>query len=239
MSSVVISQPMYFPWVGMLEQMKLADHFVSYSGVDYSKGGFTNRVQVKTANGVHWLTVPVRDAPLGCPIREIKIDERRSWRKRHRATLAQAYAKAPFVNEMIALVDQVFESATGDSIADLSICSMRTISEYFKFSRPRYFHSDADILTTGNPSERVLQIVISLGGSCYITGHGAKNYLQHDLFERLGIAVEYMNYEKAPYSQLHGEFTPFVSSLDLIANVGKEGFNMVRSGTVPWQKFIL
>ena len=62
MISVVITQPMYFPWIGMLEQMRLADHFVSYAGAAFSKGGFTNRVQVKTANGVHWLTVPLRDA---------------------------------------------------------------------------------------------------------------------------------------------------------------------------------
>jgi len=238
MTSVVISQPMYFPWVGMLEQMRLADHFVSYAGVAFSKGGFTNRVQVKTANGVHWLTVPVRDAPLGCPIQEVRIDERSSWRRRHRATLAQAYARAPFVSEMLHLVDQVFEESSGDLIGDLSMRSMRAVHGYFSFPLPRFFHSDSDLDVVGSPSERVLGIVVSLGGSRYITGHGAKNYLEHDLFEKAGVAVEYLNYEMAPYPQLHGDFTPFVSSLDLIANVGRAGVDRVRSVSVPWRQFL-
>ena len=238
MISVVITQPMYFPWIGMLEQMRLADHFVSYAGAAFSKGGFTNRVQVKTANGVHWLTVPLRDAPLGCPIEEVRIDERSSWRRRHRATLAQAYAKAPFVSEMLDLVDQVFEGFTGDRIGDLSMRSMRAVHAYFKFPLPRFFHSDEDLEVGGSPSERVLGMVVSLGGSRYITGHGAKNYLEHDLFEQAGVSVEYLNYEKTPYPQLHGDFTPFVSSLDLIANVGRAGVDRIRSGTVPWRQFL-
>ena len=40
MKTVVISQPMYFPWVGMLEQMRLADVFVHLDDAQFSKGGF-------------------------------------------------------------------------------------------------------------------------------------------------------------------------------------------------------
>ena len=43
---LVISQPMYFPRVGMLEQIRLADHFVYYDDVQFSRGGFSNRVQL-------------------------------------------------------------------------------------------------------------------------------------------------------------------------------------------------
>ena len=35
--NVVISQPMLFPWVGMLEQVRLADSYVHYSDVQFSK----------------------------------------------------------------------------------------------------------------------------------------------------------------------------------------------------------
>ena len=49
MTTVVISQPMFFPWVGMFEQIALADVYVHYDDVQFSKGSFTNRVQLKTA----------------------------------------------------------------------------------------------------------------------------------------------------------------------------------------------
>jgi hypothetical protein len=139
---------------------------------------------------------------------------------------------------MLDLVDQVFEGFTGDRIGDLSMGSMRAVHGYFNFPLPRLFHSDGDLEVSGSPSERVLGIVVSLGGSRYITGHGAKNYLEHDLFEEAGVSVEYLDYEKMPYPQLHGDFTPFVSSLDLIANVGRAGVDCIRSGTVPWRQFL-
>ena len=56
MTRVVISQSMLFPWVGLLEQMRLADVFVHYDDVQFSKGSFVNRVQVKTPDGVRWMT---------------------------------------------------------------------------------------------------------------------------------------------------------------------------------------
>lgn len=41
---------MFFPWVGFLEQLKLVDVYVFYDDVQFSKGSFTNRVQVKATD---------------------------------------------------------------------------------------------------------------------------------------------------------------------------------------------
>ena len=41
--------------------------------------------------------------------------------------------------------------------------------------------------------------------------------------------VKYMEYKLTKYRQLHGEFTPYVSILDLIANCGKTGKNVICS----------
>src|SRR6185437_13872514 len=90
----------------------------------------------------------------------------------------------------------------------------------------------------GTSSRRVLNIVLALGGSRYITGHGARQYLDHELFDRAGVRVEYMNYLKIPYAQLHGGFTPYVSALDLIANMGPSGASCIRSGTIYWKDFL-
>ncbi len=47
--SLVISQPMLFPWVGMLEQIRLSDTYVFYDDVQFSTGpgNRVSRVQVK------------------------------------------------------------------------------------------------------------------------------------------------------------------------------------------------
>ncbi|MAY06598.1 MAG: hypothetical protein CMO72_05475 [Verrucomicrobiales bacterium] len=46
-----------------------------------------------------------------------------------------------------------------------------------------------------------------------------------------------MDYEKRKYSQLHGEFTPFVSALDLLANCGQAGRDVIAPRTVCWKDF--
>ena len=47
-----------------------------------------------------------------------------------------------------------------------------------------------------------------------------------------------MNYEKKPYIQLNGEFTPFVSILDAIANLGKDASSLICSNAVYWKDFV-
>ena len=83
MKAAVISQPMFFPWVGMLEQMRVADTYVHYDDVQFSKGSFTNRVQIKTAQGIQWLSMPLRELSLGQEIRGVLVDDRQGWRRKH------------------------------------------------------------------------------------------------------------------------------------------------------------
>jgi hypothetical protein len=96
----------------------------------------------------------------------------------------------------------------------------------------------SDLGINGSGSARVLDIVREVGGSIYTTGHGAKHYLDHESFERAGIEVRYMQYSCTPYLQLHGNFTPFVSSLDLIANCGLAGVEYIRPSSTHWRDFI-
>jgi WbqC-like protein family len=234
---IVISQPMYFPWVGMFEQIRLCDIYVHYDDVQFSKGSFTNRVQIKTINGSKWLTVPLDGIKLGQEIREVSLNDCQNWQESHLNMLKQAYAKAPYQQEMLDLVDSVFSQPTSN-ISDLSINSIAAICKYFDIAQPEKFLYSSKIGLTGKSSERVLDIVKHLEGSIYITGHGAKKYLDHCLFESSNVKVEYMNYGKRIYPQLHGEFTPYVSILDLIANVGRSGKEFINSGTIDWKKAI-
>lgn len=233
--NIVISQSMYFPWVGLLEQVRLADVFVHYDDVQYSKGSFSNRVQVKGINGVGWMTLPLRDYHLGQRIDEVMLDDRSDWRSKHRAILRQAYLKAPFRDEMLGLVDRVFE-CRASTVAEISRYSMLELATYFGLDRPSFLSSRA-LPVSGASSERVCDIVEHLEGRVYVTGHGARAYLNHMLFEERGISVEYMHYKRTPYPQLHGDFTPYVTALDLVANCGSQGAANIHSGTVGWREF--
>jgi len=227
---------MYFPWVGFLEQLRLADIFVRYDDVQFSKGSFTNRVQIKTSTGSNWLTVPLRKVHLGQCIDQVDLKESTDWRSQHREMLRQAYLQAPFREEMLRLVDRVF-AQPAKTISDVSHSSIIALADYFGLSTNLRTLVSAALEIRGSSSQRFLDIVRSVGGNVYITGHGARNYLDHELFEKSGVTVEYMQYRCVPYPQLYGDFTPFVSGLDLVANCGPEGILNIQSGTIKWREF--
>ena len=235
MKTVVISQPMYFPWVGMLEQMRLADVFVYLDDAQFSKGGFFNRVQVKTERGTPWLTVPLVENKLGQALNQSRLAAH-NWRRKHLNTLRQSYASASYAEEMLGIAEMVLNSEA-ESLASLSEVSMQVLAGFFDVLPGMILRSSA-MEVVGRGSERVLAICQSLGATRYVTGHGAADYLDHALFEKAGITVEYMDYEKREYQQLHGAFTPYVSSLDLVANCGSAGREVIDSGTIYWKDFV-
>ena len=234
--TIAISQPMYFPWVGLLEQIHLADIFVHYEDVQFTRG-FYNRIQVKTHQGVKWLTVPLRDRHRGQKINEVRVDNRQDWQGQHFDILRHNYSKAPFCDEMLDVVEGVLEKPV-DVLADIARTSIDALVKYFELDRACRFVSSTDLGVQGESSQRLRDIVMMLGGRVYITGHGARNYLDYGLFDDSGIKVRYMQYACNEYPQLHGSFTPYVSGLDLIANCGRTGKDLFCSATIDWQEFI-
>ena len=231
--TVVVSQSMYFPWCGLLDQVRMADIFVHYDDVQYARG-FFSRVQVKTEHGIKWLSVPLRDQHRGQSIDDCRIDHSTDWRQKHRDVLRQAYRKAPFVGEMLAVVDRVFAEAH-DSLGMLGRATIHALTDAFGLPTPRFLHS-ADLGIAGSSSQRLRDITTALDGSVYLTGHGALNYLDHAIFDDRGIEVRYMDYAIGPWPQDHGDFTPFVTALDALAFLGPAAATALHSTTLHWSE---
>lgn len=235
---VVISQSMYFPWVGMLEQIRLADVFIHYDDVQFSKGSFTNRVQVKQPGGTSaWMTIPLAGLTLGQTIDAVTPGPAAQWAGKHLALLARAFDGAPHRDAALGLAETVLAGDTS-TLAAVARSSMLALADHFALSASTRFLDAATMGIGGSGSRRVLDLVKAVGGDTYVTGHGARNYLDHALFEREGVAVEYIDYAKRPYPQLHGSFTPYVTGLDLVANCGAAGIGYIVSTSRHWKDFL-
>jgi WbqC-like protein family len=227
---------MFFPWVGMFEQIALADVFVHYDDVPFSKGSFTNRVQIKTKSGIKWLTVPLRKFHLGETIAGLRADDSRPWRDEHLRMLDDAYRSAAYGAPMLELVRAVYAST--DPLPQLLMSSLERVAWQLGAGEGTEFVRSSELGVGGQGWQRVLAVVRGLGGSVYVTGHGAQNYLDAGAFEAAGIAVRYMDYERREYPQLNGPFTPHVSVLDLLANTGPDAASALRPRTVDWRRFL-
>jgi hypothetical protein len=235
MRRVVISQPFFLPWLGMFEQIKHADAYAHCCEVQYSKGSFVNRVQIKKNwAGSKWLTVPLKDPGFKL-IKDLVVDDSSNWRKKHIKTFELAYARAPFAGEAFDLVHEIYAQKT-TWIAEFNIYAIERLAHYLQLYPE--FSCTTNFEIGLSSSEQALAYIKRMGGEIYITGHGAKNYMDHELFEREGVRIEYIDYLREPYPQMHGEFDPHVTVIDLIANVGKDAFKYVKSPTRYWREFL-
>lgn len=235
--NVVISQSMYFPWIGLLEQIKLADYFVHYDDVQFSKGSFVNRVQIKTPKGMQWLTVPLSDYHFGQKINEIQIKPENDWREHHLDLLKNSFVESPFASDALQLAEEVL-SSDYSNLAEIARASLLALAKYFDLDIKTRFIDVDELDIKGSNTDRVLSVVKNLKGTRYITGHGAAQYLDHQSFENEGIDVRYMDYRCIDYPQRFGAFTPYLSSLDLVAQCGHEGIKYIFPKTIPWKEFI-
>lgn len=234
----VILQPSYIPWRGYFHQVQKADVFVFYDDVQFTSNtsrSFFARVQLKTAGGRRWLTVPVRKSGrFGQRIDETEIADD-GWATRHCAAIRTALQSAPFAARLEPLL-ATLAGRPWERLADLTVATTLQMSELFGLTRRTLRASAMDI--GGSGTDRVLAICRSLGATGYVTGHGALDYLEHEAFDAAGIAVQYMDYDLSPYPQLHGAFEPYVTALDVLANTGPEALAHVNAVTVPWQAMV-
>jgi hypothetical protein len=230
---VVFSQPMYLPWQGLFDQLRHADIFIHYDDAQFTKGGFLNRVQVKTAEGFSWLTVPVRYHS-GASMLATPIERTKNWQDKHLTALRQTLAGLPHVSVVDAIEPTL--RAPHASLAEMNIALFEQLARMMGFTA-RFLRS-GDMNIDAQASEKVLRVLQQAGATRYITGHGAKNYLDHALLEQHGITTEYIDYALPAYPQKFGAFNPYVTVLTLLAVVGPTAApDYFTSPTIPWRKF--
>jgi hypothetical protein len=190
---------------------------VFYDSVQYDKHGWRNRNRIKTAQGVSWLTIPVlsRGSTVeGTPIREIRIDWTQRWERKHLATLRQSYARAPYLDKYLPLLESHL-LRRDEFLADLLTDLTQALSIELGIRDTRFVRS-SEIEADGDKTDRLVQILETLGVTHYISGPAAKGYLEEERLHSAGITLEYMEYDYPEYEQLHPPYDPQVSILDLL-----------------------
>src|SRR5262249_31052968 len=107
MTTVVISQPMLFPWFGFFELVSSADIYVHLDDVQFSKGSFSNRIQIKHPSGIKWMTIPLvkRGAMQRiCDLKAVGSD----WRRGHYDLVSQSLREAPYFDKAAKLLRHVY-----------------------------------------------------------------------------------------------------------------------------------
>ena len=223
--TLAVLQPGYLPWLGFFDQLLRSDVFVVYDDVQFDKHGWRNRNRVKSPAGPVWLTVPVLHKGLGWQkITDVQINNETTWGRKHLNTVRQLYARAPYLDRYYPELESIL-SRRWERLADLDLELIHKMAEWLGIRRTIVLSSSLGI--GGDRCERLLNMCTHFGAGRYLSGSAARDYLDVEMFAAKGIVVEWQDYQHPTYPQQHGEFTPYLSAIDLLFNCGEESTRVI------------
>lgn len=222
-------QPHYLPWLGFLDKLDRADLFIYIDHVQYERGGWQNRNFVKSANGAVRLTVPVRRGALQESLLDKVLDDGRPWRRKHAATLRQAYRRAPFVEAYPHIIDVAVE-ATDGRLVELNLRCCSLLADAFGVTTPTLRSSELGPVQ-GAKSDMLVELCRRVGATAYLSGDGAAGYLDEQAFVAVGLDVVRQGFTHPTYRQQHMQhgFIAQLSAVDLLFNEGEAALEAMRA----------
>lgn len=227
MKSVAIVQSNYIPWKGYFDMISAVDEFILYDDMQYTRRDWRNRNQIKTPNGLQWLTVPVKvKGRYHQKIRDTEIDGS-DWASSHWNSLNQNYRRAPHFKEIARWLEPLYFSNSYTHISQLNRSFIEAVCKYLGIKT--VISNSWDYMLTEGKTDRLADLCTQAGCGVYVSGPAAKDYIEESVFQEMGIKLTWFDYSGYPeYPQLWGEFTHSVTILDLLFNCGKESHQYMR-----------
>jgi len=200
--------------------------------VQYDKRGWRNRNQIKTPKGRQWLTIPVNSRGAqteNIPINQIRIVWDNPWSQNHLKALQHSYSKAPHFSQYVSLLEKFYQRRD-EFLADLTIDFTIALTNELGNTHTRFMRSSEIAGIDGQKTDRLVQILQTVGATHYISGPSARDYIEKEKFDSAGITLEYMEYNYPEYPQLYPPFDPYVSILDLFFMTGPEAPHYIPKG---------
>lgn len=229
-------QPNYLPYLGFFDKVNQSDVFFILDDAQFSKGDFHNRNRIKTLQGYKWLTIPTSKQRV--PINELEVESeipgtKSHWCDYHFRLIEESYKKAPFFKKFSREVKELYEKAkelqeSGNSnLSSNNLIFINYFLNKFQIKTPLILSSELGISTKRN--ERIIDICKNLEGTIYLSGDGAKEYLEEEIFKENNLKVIYQDYHHPTYSQINGDFMPYMCAFDYLFNCGDKPFSCLSS----------
>ena len=179
---ISIHQPNFMPWHPFFEKIQQSDLFVFLTHCQFEKGGYQNRFNYNNK----WYTMSTSRGLIPI-IDKTYINPHHSWNRikeqlpDKEATLSQ------------------FDNDISDSLVETNINIIKRILNFQHLKSEIERWTVRDYKTELTSTERLVDICVMYGATTYLSGIGAKEYLNESLFEEKGINVEYQKIiDKSP-----------------------------------------
>lgn len=215
---VCIHQPSYWPWLGLIDKISKSDVFVILDHVQANKASNQYRNMLLCNGKPAFVTLPV-NYHLGIGINELEFTND-SWKTKHIEQIVNYYRKSPYLKEVLNMVSYIYESNQFVKPIDVIVETMKVTLQKMRIDVEIILSSDLSVF--GHKGELVFDICQKLMADLYISGQGAKAYMDEELLNKFkinGIQIEWQHFDHPTYKQYGtDEFVSGLSCLDLFIN---------------------
>jgi hypothetical protein len=225
MKTVCIRQPGYLPNIGFFQKLMFCDEFVYLDDTKYGSERWDNRNKIRSDKDFMFLTIPIVRKTKNM-LNEILIANNENWQKKHLRSLSLHYSKAPYFDDYWFELKSILEKKW-EKIIELNIELIDWIKLKLRIETKTVLSSKLEINETGN--KKLLEICKKLNATRYLSGKMGKNYLDESIFVSNNIQVIYDNFDHPKYNQVHGNFLPNMSIIDLLFNEGEKSIKIINN----------
>lgn len=209
---VGIMQPYFMPYIGYWQLIKAVDKYVIYDDVNYIKGGWINRNNILVNGNKKLFSISLNEASQNKLINKISIsDDFVKFRK----TIAMAYSKAPYYDEIINLIDKIIDFPK-ENLASFIGNSISLICNHLSIKTVLLMSSSIEKDNTLKAQNKILEICSILNANQYINAIGGQDLYDKGTFQDKGIQLNFLRPEEIKYKQFRNPFVPNLSMIDVL-----------------------
>ncbi|WP_219117196.1 WbqC family protein [Janthinobacterium sp. UMAB-56] len=211
---VAIMQPYFLPYIGYFQLIAVADLFIVYDNIKYTKKGWINRNRMLLNDKDTTFTLPLKNASDHLHICEREISPQFDAEK----LLNQfkgAYQRAPYLRETMALLESIVHHPAAN-LFEFLLHSLVETCEHLGIATPFQRSSEIAIDHALKGQDKVLALCQATGADRYINPIGGLQLYREADFLAKGIVLEFLQSRLPPYPQSGGEFVPWLSIIDVM-----------------------
>ena len=214
-----IMQPYFFPYLGYFELIERTDRWVVFDVVQYSARSWMNRNRIlHPSQSWQYFNVPVQRASRGTLIKDIHVISMEDSLSRIISQLQHYKKRAPYFDQVVALVEESFSRANSDRLVDLNVSTIATICSYlgisFNWSHCSEMNLNLDDIQ--HPGQWALKISTQLGANEYLNPPGGRDIFVSTEWDEAGIDLQFTDLLTYHYDCKPYEFIEHLSILDVL-----------------------
>lgn len=223
--TVAIIQSSYIPWKGYFDIIHQVDTFIFLEDVQYTVRDWRSRNRIRTPEGSSkWLTIPILGGR-NQMLYEAMIDNNQNWQSKHLAALRNSYSKAPFFSEYYPELAS-FHDVCYERLTELNQVLTKHLARRLGIAAE--FQNSLDVGSVGRKDDKLIALILAVGGTRYVSGPRAADYIDTSKFQKAGIDLIYADYSQYPeYKQISEPFEHYVSILDMLFMLGPDTPNYI------------